>query len=149
MTTELDPESIVTYPANLFLDQSGQPLNPNALFVLPGPGLINNGGIATRFHDHFAEEITLRGTYTRFSEDKNNRINLGFEFKFNDYQWIDIVRPWVGAPVGTSDQGVTTTNRLGESSDLWRVKPKRGAFFGTQQIRYRGLIANLGLRFEY
>lgn len=149
VTTELDPESIVTYPANLFLDQSGQPLNPNALFVLPGPGLINNGGIATRFHDHFAEEITLRGTYTRFSEDKNNRVNLGFEFKFNDYQWIDIVRPWVGAPVGTSDQGVTTTNRLGESSDLWRVKPKRGAFFGTQQIRYRGLIANLGLRFEY
>ncbi|MEM8486237.1 MAG: TonB-dependent receptor [Bacteroidota bacterium] len=149
VSSELDPESIVTYPANLFLDQAGEPLDPNGLFVLPGPGLINNGGIATRFHDHFAEEITLKSTYTRFSADKNNQTDVGFEFKFNDYQWIDVLRPWVGAPVGSDDQGTTSTNRLGESSDIWRVKPKRGAFFGTQQIRYRGLIANLGLRLEY
>jgi len=147
--SELDPESIVEYPANLFLDQSGQPLDPNALFVLPGPGLVNNGGISTRFHDHFAEEITLRGTYTLFSENKNNRTNLGLELKFNDYQWIDVIRPWVGAPIGTVEQGTTATNRLGESSDIWRVKPQRGAFFGTHQIRYRGLIANLGVRLEY
>ncbi len=149
VVSELDPESIVTYPAQLFLDQSGQPLDPDALFVLPGPGLVNNGGIATRFHDHFAEEVTVRGTYTLFSENKDNRSNVGFEFKFNDYQWIDIIRPWVGAPIGTEGQGTTTSNRLGESSDIWRVKPQRGAFFGTQQLRYRGLIANLGLRLEY
>lgn len=149
VTSELDPESIVTYPANLFLDQAGAPIDPNGLFVLPGPGLINNGGLATRFHDHFAEEITLKTTYTLFSQDKSNQTNVGFEFKFNDYQWIDVLRPWVGAPVGTSDQGTTSSNRLGESSDIWRVKPKRGAFFGTQQIRYRGLIANLGMRLEY
>ena len=147
--TELNPESIVSYPAELFLDQSGQPLDPNALFVLPGPGLVNNGGISTLFHDHFAEEITARGTYTLFSENKNNRTNVGFEFKFNDYQWIDIIRPWVGAPIGTDEQDLTSSNRLGESSDIWRVKPQRGAFFGTHQIRYRGLIANLGLRLEY
>ncbi|RMF58897.1 MAG: TonB-dependent receptor [Bacteroidetes bacterium] len=145
--TELDPESIVTYPANIFVDENGDPIDPNALFVLPGPGLINNGGIATRFHDHFAEEITLRASYTRFSTDKNNRLNVGFEAKFNDYQWIDIIRPWVGAPIG--DEEGTSTGRLGESSDIWRVKPRRGALFGTYQIRYRGLIANLGTRLEY
>lgn len=148
VSTELDPESIVTFPANVFVDENGLPLDPNALFVLPGPGLINNGGIATRFHDHFAEEITLKTTYTLFSQDKNNRSNIGFEFKFNDYQWIDIVRPWVGAPIGT-DGDAAASNRLGESADIWRVKPKRGAFFGTHQIRYQGLIANLGARFEY
>jgi len=146
--TELDPASIVTYPANVFVDADSNPVDPNALFVLPGPGLINNGGIATRFHDHFAEEVTLRGTYTRFSVDKNNRLNIGFEAKLNDYQWIDVIRPWVGAPIGT-DQGGTSTDRLGESSDIWRVKPRRGALFGTHQIRYRGLIANLGARLEY
>ena len=149
VVSELDPESIVTYPAILFVDEFGQPLDPNAQFVLPGPGLVNNGGIATQFHDHFAEELTARGTYTLFSENKNNRTNVGFEFKFNDYQWIDVIRPWVGAPIGTEEQGVTATNRLGESSDIWRVKPQRGAFFGTHQIRYRGLIANLGMRLEY
>ena len=145
--TELDPFSIVTWPASIFVDANGQPLDPNAQFVLPGPGLLNNGGVATRFHDHFAEEYTLRATYTRFSKDLNNRLNLGFEAKFNDYQWIDVIRPWVGAPIGSSEGAAT--GRLGESSDIWRVKPRRGAFFGTHQIRYRGLIANAGLRLEY
>lgn len=143
--TELDPASIVTWPATVFVDENGQPLDPNALFILPGPGLVNNGGLATRWHDHFAEEITLRATYTRFSPSKNNRLQLGFETRFHDYQWIDVIRPWVGAPIGTGE----STGRLGESADLWRVKPRRGAAFATQQLRYRGLIANLGARLEY
>ncbi len=146
--TELDPESIVTYPANIFVGEDGQPVNPNALFVLPGPGLVNNGGIATRFHDHFAEEYTLHGTYTHFSVSKNHRTTAGIDAKFNDYQWIDVIRPWVGAPIG-DDESATQTNRLGESSDIWRVKPRRGAVFATHQIRYRGLIANAGARLEY
>ena len=146
--SELDPSSIVTYPANVFLGVDGQPLDPNALFVLPGPGLINNGGIATRFHDHFAEEWTARVSYTRFSESKAHQTNLGFELKFNDYQWIDIVRPWVGAPIG-SNPDATSTNRLGESSDIWRVKPRRGGMWVSHQVRFRGLIANLGTRIEY
>ncbi len=146
--TELDPESIVTYPANIFVDENGDPINPDALFVLPGPGLVNNGGIATRFHDHFAEEYTLRATYTRFSVSKEHRTSIGLEAKFNDYQWIDVIRPWVGAPIG-DEEGATQTNRLGESSDIWRVKPKRGALFATHQVRYRGLIANIGARLEY
>lgn len=148
VTTELDPESIVTYPASIFVGPDGQPIDPNAQFVLPGPGLINNDGIATRFHDHFAEELTLKGTYTLYSSDKNNRLDAGAEVKFNDYQWIDIIRPWVGAPVGTGEEA-TATDRLGESADIWRVRPKRGALFTTGQVRYRGLIANVGARFEY
>lgn len=145
--SELDPFSIITYPPEIFVDPSGQPLDPDALFVLPGPGLVNNGGIATRFHDHFAEEWTARFTYTRFSESKNHRTTAGLELKFNDYQWIDIERPWVGAPIG-SDAG-SSTNRLGESSDIWRVKPRRGGLYGTHQVRFRGLIANVGMRLEY
>src|SRR5690606_7978613 len=148
VSTELDPESIVTYPASIFVGPDGQPVDPNAMFVLPGPGLINNGGIATRFHDHFAEELTLRGTYTLFSADKNSRLDAGLEMKLNDYQWIDIVRPWVGAPVGEGEEA-TASDRLGESADVWRVKPRRGALFATGQVRYRGLIANVGARFEY
>src|SRR5690606_25164704 len=148
VSTELDPESIVTYPASIFVGPDGQPVDPNAMFVLPGPGLINNGGIATRFHDHFAEELTLRGTYTLFSADKNSRLDAGLEMKLNDYQWIDIVRPWVGAPVGEGEEA-TASDRLGESADVWRVKPRRGALFATGQVRYRGIIANVGARFEY
>ncbi len=148
VTSELDPASIVTFPPNIFVDNDGQPLDPNTLFVLPGPGLINNGGIATQFHDHFAEEWTARLSYTRFSVSKNHQTNVGLEMKFNDYQWIDVIRPWVGAPIGSDAEG-TSTNRLGESSDIWRVKPRRGGLWVTHQIRFRGLVANLGTRLEY
>ncbi len=147
--TELNPESIVEWPATRFLDESGLPPDPDAVFVLPGPGFINNGGVATRWHDHFAEEQTLRFTYTRFSRSKDFRLNGGFEAKFNDYQWIDVIRPWVGAPIVTAGGDTTSTNRLGQSADVWRVRPARGGLFVTNQLRYRGLIANLGLRLEY
>ncbi len=146
--SELDPESIVDYPGDLFLDDAGNPIDPNTLFVLPGPGLFNNGGLAKRWHDHFAEEWTLKGGYTRFFANKDIRSELGVEMKFNDYQWIDIERPWVGAPL-IVDGDTTQTNRLGESSDVWRVRPARGGLYTTTQLRYRGLIANLGARLEY
>ncbi len=147
--SELDPESIVDYPGDIFGDFDFDDLPVDtSLLVLPGPGLFNNGGVATRWHDHFAEEITLKGVYTLFGAGQSWRVESGFESKFNDYQWIDIVRPWIGAPI-IVDGDTTETNRLGQSSDLWRVKPLRGALFSTGQVRYRGLIANVGLRFEY
>ena len=145
---ELDPESIVEYPGNIY-EANGGPPDPNALFILPGPGFFNNGGIATRWHDHFAEEWTLRGIYTLFARDRAWRLDAGMEHKRNDYQWIDVVRPWVGAPIVTASGDTTRSNRLGASSDIWRVQPQRGALFSTGQVRYRGLIANLGLRYEY
>ncbi len=147
--TELDPESIPTYPGSIFVGPDGLPPDPNALFILPGNGFVNNGGIATRWHDHYAEELTLKGTYTLFSPDRSLRLDAGFEHKRNDYQWIDVVRPWVGAPIVTASGDTTRSNRLGSSSDIWQVQPQRGALFSTGQIRYRGLIANVGLRFEY
>ncbi|CAN5600837.1 hypothetical protein BH23BAC4_BH23BAC4_00390 [soil metagenome] len=146
--TELDPTSIVTYPGTPFLDENGNPIDPNAMFVLPGPGLFNNNGLATRWHDHFAEEITMRGAYTRFFANRDVRLDAGMEMKLNDYQWIDIIRPWVGAPVVVGNDTLQT-NRLGEASDIWRVQPIRGGFWTTTQIRYRGLIANLGGRMDY
>ncbi len=147
--TELNPESIPTYPGAVFVGPDGLPPDPNALFILPGSGFINNGGIATRWHDHYAEEITLKGTYTLFSSDRSFRLDTGFEHKQNDYQWIDVVRPWVGAPIITAGGDTTRSNRLGSSSDIWQVQPQRGALFSTGQIRYNGLIANVGVRFEY
>ncbi len=66
-----------------------------------------------------------------------------------DYQWIDITRPWIGAPIQIDETTTSETFRVGETFDAWRVKPKRGAFFITDKIRYNGLIANIGARFEY
>ena len=138
-----DASSIVVYPVTPF------PAGDDFTYVLPGPGLGNNGGIASLWHDHYAEEYTLRTNFTRYFGGETNKLRVGLEMKFMEYQWIDITRPWVGAPIEIADGEFTETSRLGASSDIWRVRPARGAIYLSDQIRYQGLIANLGLRYEY
>src|SRR5690554_762076 len=140
---EFDAGSIVVYPVTPF------PANEDFTYVLPGSGLANNGGIASLWHDHYAEEYTLRSNLTKFFAGETNRLRLGVEMQFMEYQWIDITRPWVGAPIQIDENNFTETSRLGASSDIWNVSPSRGAIYISDQIRYQGLIANLGLRYEY
>ena len=147
--SELDPSSIPGFPGVIFGDPDLTDIPADsALFVLPGPGFFNNGGVATDWHDHFAEQVTARAEYTRFSRDANYELVAGVQSEFNDYQWIDIVRPWVGAPILLPDGTVSQSNRLGQSADIWRVRPRKGAFYTTHRIRYNGLIATLGARVE-
>lgn len=145
--SELDPTSIPGFPGTIFGNPGDVPAD-SALTVLPGPGFFNNGGVATRWHDHFAEELTLRAEYTRFTASEAYELNVGFQGILNDYQWIDIERPWVGAPIQLPDGTFTQSNRLGQSADIWRVQPRRTAFYTTHSFRYRGLIARLGARYE-
>jgi outer membrane receptor protein involved in Fe transport len=140
---EFDAASIITYPVTPF------PAGANFTYALPGDGFANNGGIASLWHDHFAEEVTFKSTLTTYLTEDNHRLRVGLESKFMNYQWIDITRPWVGAPIQIGDDEFTETSRLGATSDIWNVRPARGALFASDQIRYRGLIANLGARLEY
>lgn len=140
---EYDAGSIVVYPVTPF------PGGDDFTYVLPGPGFANNGGIASLWHDHYAEEYTIRSNLTRYMMENNHRLRVGIEMKFMDYQWIDITRPWIGAPIQVADDTFTQTSRLGYSSDIWNVRPARGAIYASDEIRYRGLIANIGMRLEY
>ena len=119
-----------------------------ALFILPGPGFYNNGGVATDWHDHFAEQITARGEYTRFSTDAELRVHRrrrGLAQRLP----VDRHPPPLGRRADPATDGTTTqSNRLGQSADIWRVKPRKGAFYTTHRIRYNGLIATLGARVE-
>lgn len=140
---EFDARSIVVWPITPF------PAGDDFTYSLPGPGFANNGGIASLWHDHYAEEYTFRTNFTRYFLDETNRLRFGLEMKFMEYQWIDITRPWVGAPIEIEEGVFSETNRLGSTSDIWNVKPSRGAFYVSDQIRYQGLIANIGMRLEY
>lgn len=140
---EFDAASIITYPITPF------PAGNNFTYALPGQGFANNGGIASLWHDHFAEEYTLRSTVTTYLTENNHRLRVGLEMKFMNYQWIDITRPWVGAPIQIDDETSTETGRLGATSDIWNVRPSQGSLFVSDEIRYRGLIANIGARLEY
>jgi outer membrane receptor protein involved in Fe transport len=138
-----DPASIVTNPIDIF--------NPNdpAVYVFPGPGLVNNGGIATLWHDHYVEEYTLKSKFTFKSKSKVHYLGMGFEHKEQTFQWIDVTRPWVGAPIQINDSVTTPSTSVGESSDVWRASPTQGGIFVQDEIRYKGIIATLGLRLNY
>ena len=71
------------------------------------------------------------------------------EFKRREMQWIDITRPWIGAPIQLPDGSYTQSFRLGDLSDAWHVVPVRGAFYVSDKYKYHGLIADIGLRYEY
>ncbi len=138
-----NPRSIVTDPVTVF--------NPNdeVVYVFPGPGLVNNGGIAALWHDHYAEEYTFKTKFNWASTGKIHYLTVGVEHKEQTYQWIDVTRPWVGAPIQINDTLTTPSTRLGRSSDFWRVRPSAGGFFVSDEINYKGIIANLGVRLNY
>ncbi len=138
-----DEASIVTDPVGLF--------NPNdeVVFVLPGPGLINNGGISPVWHDHFAQEYTFSTKFTKFSESQKSKINFGIEHKMQHLQWVDVSRPWIGAPIKINDTLTSPSVSVGSSNDIWEVKPFNGGIYFSDELRYRGIIATLGLRFNY
>jgi outer membrane receptor protein involved in Fe transport len=138
-----DPSSIVTNPVSVF--------NPgdSVAYVYPGPGLYNNDGLGTIWHNHHAQEYTLK--YKFFHQSKNgvHQISLGQEHKEQEYQWIDVSRPWVGAPIVVNDSLTTPSTSIGSSSDLWLAKPAQGGIYAQDEIKFKGIIATLGLRYDY
>ncbi|MBK9730246.1 MAG: TonB-dependent receptor [Chitinophagaceae bacterium] len=143
VSSEFDPSSIVEFPTTYF--------NPDdsIVFVNPAPGLYNNDGIATLWHDHYVEDYTTKATGTFYSKNTLNRFYFGTEFKWEELQWIDITRPWIGAPIQLPDSQYTQSFRLGDVSDVWKVNPIKGAFFVSDKYKFHGLIADVGLRLEY
>ncbi|MCX8112817.1 MAG: TonB-dependent receptor [Bacteroidia bacterium] len=138
-----DPASIVTDPVTVF--------NPNdsIVYVNPGPGVFNNGGIATLWHDHFAEEYTFKVKLTYQPKSTSHFWIFGLEHREQHYQWIDVTRPWVGAPIRLENGQVFASNRIGTSNDIWRVRPATGGIFFEDRIRYKGIVASLGARLMY
>jgi outer membrane receptor protein involved in Fe transport len=138
-----DEQSIVTDPLRVF--------NPGSAvqFVYPGPGLFNNGGISGTWHDHFASEWTLKAKFNYYPKNKSHKYTFGWEQKFNEYQWVDVRDPWVGAPISIDDSTKTPSISVGSSNDIWKVKPNNGGLFFTDKISYKGIIASIGMRLNY
>jgi outer membrane receptor protein involved in Fe transport len=143
VNTEFDPESIREFPSTYF--------NPDdsIVFTLASPGLFNNGGISTLWHDHIVEEYTAKAIGYLYSKDTRNRLTIGLEYKHQYLQWIDITKPWIGAPIQLADSTYSQSFRLGELSDIWRVKPATGAIFISDKYKFMGLIADVGGRLEF
>ncbi len=140
----LDEDNIVTDPVGVF-----NPNDPSGIyFVLPGDGLVNNGGISSTWHDHYASEYTLKAKATYIS-GKVHEMSFGWQHAFKEYQWVDVTRPWVGAPIRIDENTTTPSISIGSSNDIWKVKPQDGGIFYQDKITYKGIIATLGFRFNY
>ncbi|MCH8555331.1 MAG: TonB-dependent receptor [Schleiferiaceae bacterium] len=140
-----DESNIISDPIGVF--NPGDP--SGTYFVLPGDGLVNNGGITPVWHDHHAEEYTIKGKVNYFPDNKTHEMSFGFEHLFTEYQWVDVARPWVGAPIKIDEDNFTPSVSIGSSSDVWFVRPQRGGLFFQDKITYKGIIATLGMRMNY
>jgi|TARA_B110000914_G_scaffold51947_1_gene44696 outer membrane receptor protein involved in Fe transport len=123
-------------------DQSG------TYYLIPGDGLVNNGGVTPIWHDHYAEEYTLKGKYT-YTPNKTHTASGGWEHAFTEYQWVDVFRPWVGAPIVLNDSTTTPSISIGSSNDIWKVDPQKGGLFIQDRIEYQGIKATIGMRLNY
>lgn len=141
----LDEDNIITYPVGVF-----NPDDPSGIYyVQPGDGLVNNGGITPVWHDHYAEEYTIRAKAQWIPQNKVHEVSMGVENIFNEYQWVDVTRPWVGAPIQINDSLTTPSISIGSSNDIWKVNPIRGGLFIEDKITYKGIIASIGVRMNY
>lgn len=149
---QLDPNSIITGDISIYNPNETNPFK--GIYVNPGSGLINNNGIATLWHDHYVEQYEVNQKVTRATANKRHFFSFGWQHKEQSYHWVDVNSPWVGQSLKLPDGSFTQPTSLGSSSDYWGasynpVKPASGGFFATDEIRYKGIIATIGLRYNY
>lgn len=134
------------YTGNLLVFNPNDPYGN--YYLIPGDGLVNNGGITPIWHDHYAEEYTLKGKVT-YQPNTIHTVSGGLEHAFTEYQWADVYRPWVGAPIVINDSTSTPSISIGASNDIWKVSPQKGGLFAQDRIEYKGVKATLGMRLNY
>lgn len=142
---DFDPRSIPTLPGIVY------PSNDSTVqFTLPGNGLYNNpDGLTTLWHDHYVQENTVKVKFNYLTDSKRHFMSFGVEHKMQEMQWVDVTAPWVGATIIILGIDTLKSDRIGISSDVWKVKTNQGSIFYQDEIKYKGIIATLGTSLEY
>ncbi len=123
-----EPQDIVTQPIEYIYNRDG------SVSVLPGDGFWDFGDGFT-WHDHYVEEYTFKFDFTRHFGNNAHQLKAGLQTSFTEMQMIDIFKPWFGD--------------LGLNNDIYGVNPAYGSIYAQDQLKFKGLIANLGLRLDY
>lgn len=106
------------------------------LIVRRGDGFYEFGDFGQWF-DYYSDTYSLQGELTSQVTQKH-QLKGGFESAYTEIQVIDVVDPWVDSESG-----------FGRSYDIYRVFSNSGSFYLQDQIKYEGMIVNLGLRYDY
>lgn len=106
------------------------------LVIRRGDGFYEYGDYG-EWYDYYSDTYTLKTEVTSQITEKH-QLKGGFESAYNEIQVIDIIDPWVDSESG-----------YGRSYDIYQVHPNSGSFYAQDQIKYDGMIVNLGLRYDY
>ncbi|MBC8042701.1 MAG: TonB-dependent receptor, partial [Rhizobacter sp.] len=137
LEADFDPRSVVTNP---------QYVNPNDTIVYAAaPSGLYSKGVAPLWHDHYAEDYGVKADLLYNTEDESQRFLFGLDAKFSEYQWIDLTRPWIGAPYAAGEP----SRRLGIAPDIWRVNAAQGAVYVSDNVRLGDFFATAGVRVQY
>jgi outer membrane receptor protein involved in Fe transport len=123
----IEPVDIITYPIRYYNEET------DTIGVVPGDGFYDIGS-PTSWRDHYIDEYTLKFDLTNYFSERN-KFKTGFETRFQKFQMIDLVRPWV--------------KPLGYDNDIYQVFPAQGAVYAQDNITLSGMILNFGLRLDF
>ena len=123
-------ERLDLYPIRYYPDSEGN------LTIRRGDGFYDYGDLG-QWYDYYSDKWSLTGEITS-QITQNQQIKGGFEIAHTEMQVVDIVDPWVDSDIG-----------FGRNYDIYKVYSYNGSFFIQDQIKYDGMIVNLGLRYDY
>jgi outer membrane receptor protein involved in Fe transport len=112
------------------------PLSNGDLVVRYGDGFYDYGDY-WQWYDYFSDRWSIKADITSQISGKH-QIKGGIDMAFTEMQVVDIVEPWVDSESG-----------YGSSYDIYHVYSNNGSFYLQDQIKYDGMIVNLGLRYDY
>ncbi len=94
-------------------------------------------GHTDRWHDHYVESWTGKGTWS-FMGGKANEFKTGFDLSFTEMQLIDL-----SGRLGNPEPGT-----LASRQDIFVAHPITAAAFFQDTARYKGMVINAGLRVD-
>jgi outer membrane receptor protein involved in Fe transport len=122
-----EPKDIITLPIAYYN------INRDTIGVIPGDGFYDVGN-PTRWRDHFIREYTYKADLTHNFSEKS-KFKTGVEMRYQNMQMVDLVSPWF--------------KPLGLNYDIYTVNPALGALYAQENVTLKGMILNVGLRFDY
>ncbi len=123
-------ERLDLYPIRYLPDSQGN------LTIRRGDGFYDYGD-SGQWYDYYSDRWSLKSEIT--SQITNDQqFKAGFEIASTKMQVVDIVDPWVDSDAG-----------FGRSYDIYQVHSYMGNIYVQDQIKYDGMIVNIGLRYDY
>jgi len=109
---------------------------PGNLIIRRGDGFYDYGDY-NEWYDYYSDRWSVKSEITS-QIATNQQFKAGFDLAYTEMQVVDIVDPWVDTDIG-----------YGSSYDIYKVYSYQGNFYIQDQIKYDGMIVNIGLRYDY